>query len=104
MNAILGILKEELERLEKLSQKYKEMIEKLPKGSISIKKRRGHSYAYLAFREQGKVRFKYLGKASSEKVREFQKKIESRKKYESLLKKVKINKKEVKGAIRGKEK
>ena len=104
MGAIRGVLEEEFERLKELSKKYKEMIASLPKGSISIKERRGHPYAYLAFREKGKVRFEYLGKAPSARVKELEKEIESRRRYESLLRKVEKDRKEVERAIHGRKK
>ena len=52
MNAIKKILKEEAERLENLCKKYRQEINKLPRGSISFKERKGNLYAYLAYRKK----------------------------------------------------
>jgi len=57
-----AILEEESERLKKLCLLYREKIENLPKGYISIKKINGHEYAYLAFRDKKRIRSKYIEK------------------------------------------
>ena len=98
MSVLKGVLKEEYERLNQLIKKYKEEIKKYPKESISYKSIKGHSYAYLGYREKGKLCFKYLGK-KSEDIKKISRKIESRKKYESLLKQALLNLKELKKAI-----
>jgi hypothetical protein len=101
MSVIQDILKEELERLENLLQKYENEIKNLPKGSLSKKMRNDKAYLYLAYRENNKVRFKYLGKESSEAA---QKAIEQRRqrlKYMSLLKKLKDDIKDIKRALNG---
>ena len=49
MAAIHGILKEELERLKSLSKKYIDEINKLPKGCISLKERKGHLGIFLVY-------------------------------------------------------
>ena len=96
MSPIKSILKEELQRLEQLCNKYREEINKLPRGSISEKKRKGNSYAYLAFREEGKVRFEYIGNIHSDKAKKLRIQIEERRRYERLIKKAKKNLKELK--------
>lgn len=96
MSPIKSILKEELQRLERLCQKYREEINKLPRGSISEKERKGNSYAYLAFREDGKVRFEYIGNIQSDKVKELRRLVEERRRYERLMKQAQKNLKELK--------
>jgi hypothetical protein len=96
MSPIKSILKEELQRLERLCQKYREEINKLPRGSISEKERKGNSYAYLAFREDGKVRFEYIGNIQSDKVKELRRLVEERRRYEGLMKQAQKNLKELK--------
>lgn len=88
MSAIKAVLKEELNRLKILARKYKQELRILPKGSISKKERRGRHYAYLAFRKGDRVYFNYLGKPQSEKVIAIELKIRSRKEYESRLRRV----------------
>lgn len=99
MSALKPILQEEQQRLERLCLKYRLEIDNLPKGSISAKVRKGRSYAYLAYRDKGKVVFKYLGGVQSAKIAELRKKIQSRKRFESLLKIARANLKELKRAL-----
>ena len=96
MSIIKSILKEEVDRLEELCQKYREEIKKLPRGSISEKERKGHLYAYSVYRDKGKVCFDYLGKAQSEKVKELKEQVGARQRYDKLLRKVQKNLKELK--------
>jgi hypothetical protein len=99
MGIIKHILKEELERLEQLSLKYENEIAKLPKGSLSKKKRNKNIFVYLAYREKDKVKFKYLGKENSEAVLKIKEQIEQRQKYLDDLKKIKSDIKEIKRAL-----
>lgn len=68
MSKIRYILKEEHDRLERLAALYQKEIENLPKGSVSLKKRNGNTYLYIAYREGKKMKFKYVGKESSPKA------------------------------------
>ncbi len=95
MSPIKAILKEELQRLEQLCNKYREEINKLPQGSISEKIRKGNSYVYLAFRKNGKVRFEYIGNVQSDKAKEIIKQVEERRRYEKLMKQAQKNLKEL---------
>jgi hypothetical protein len=99
MSALRPILQEEQQRLGRLCRKYRAEISKLPKGSISVKARRGRLYAYLAYRDGGRVVFKYIGGAQSKKVAEIREKIRSRKRFETLLKKARANLKETERAL-----
>lgn len=99
MSVISGVLKEERDRLKKLVIKYKGEIKKYPKGAVSIKKKGKHSYVYLAYRQEGKIYFKYIGKMSSAKSQEIMQQVKLRKKYKGLLKKVIGNLKEIKRSI-----
>ena len=89
MNILKGVLIEEHKRLKKLENLYKNKLNKLIKGSISLKARRGKLYGYLAYWENKKVKFKYLGRPSSNEVQDAQKQLHERKKYLLLLKKAK---------------
>lgn len=103
MRILKGVLLEEHQRLKKLGMQYKGRLKKLIRGSISQKARRGKLYGYLAYWENGRVKFKYLGKMSSKKVKKSEMQIKERKKYESLLKRVKRDLKEVGKAIHGRK-
>ena len=99
MSIIKGVLKEERSRLKKLAIKYKNEIKKYPKGAVSVKKKGKYSYMYLAYRQEVKIHFKYIGKMSSNQVQELMQQVKLRKKYESLLRKVKGNLKEIDKSI-----
>ncbi len=99
MSALRPILKEEQQRLDRLCRQYRAEIGKLPKGSLSEKDRKGRPYVYLAYRDGGKVVFKYIGAARSAKVAALREKIQSRKRVESLLKKAQANLKELKRVL-----
>lgn len=103
MNVIKHIIEEEAARLEKLSTKYKAEIEKFPKGSISKKNRNGRLYVYLVYRANNKIKFKYIGKESSNKVKKLVENIQERRRYEHLLKKVNKDIKDFKRVKDGKK-
>ncbi len=100
MNSIKSILAEEAMRLEELCKKYREEIGRLPRGSIAIKKRGNNEYLYLAGRERGKVRFRYIGKADFPEAKEIKAGVEKRQKYQKLLRQARQNLKELKRVIR----
>ena len=99
MSIVFHILEEEIQRLQRLSQKYKHEIQKLPKGSISLKKRYNKQFAYLSFRENDKVKFNYLGSSDNPAILLLKEKINQRKQYENKLKIVLNDIKEVSTAI-----
>ena len=60
-NIIRDTLVEELARNERSQLVYTQEIERLPKGSLTVRMRRGLPYCYLKYREEGKVVTKYVG-------------------------------------------
>lgn len=60
-NIIRDTLMEELERNERSQYIYAQEIERLPKGSLTIRMRRGLPYCYLKYRQGSKVVTKYVG-------------------------------------------
>ncbi|QTA82609.1 Uncharacterized protein dnl_49870 [Desulfonema limicola] len=103
MSYLKNILEEEHQRLQSLSGKYQNAILSFPRGSICIKKRRQKEYLYLAYRENRKVKFKYIGPGNSEKAENVIKKIELRKNYEDKLKQVKKDLAEIEKVFHGKK-
>lgn len=84
-----GVLKEEFNRLTKLSKFYKEEIKKLPKGSILKRTISNNQYYYLKFRdESGKVKSKYL---KADEILHMSKLIKERKRIARLLKQIKAD-------------
>ena len=88
--SIKGVLKEELDNSKSLVKRYDEELEKLPKGSLIKKAIRGHLYYYIVMRDEGKVRFEYMGKEVSQKVvQEYAQAKKMRAKYRELRSKAK---------------
>ena len=98
-----AILEEESKRLEELRVLYQGKLERLPKGYISIKKINGHEYAYLAFRENKKIRSKYIGKPSSPEADEVREQIEKRKEIDFKIRVVKERQEELQRILRSKK-
>lgn len=103
MSYIKGIIQEEYQRLQELSVKYTDEIMLFPRGTISIKKRNNNKYLYLAIRQQGKVKFNYVGSVNSEGALKMFEKIKLRKEFEAKLKQVKADLKEIKKVINGRK-
>ena len=103
MSYIKNILHEEHRRLQALCRKYMNKIDLLPKGTISIKKRKEREYLYLANRQGEKVRFTYIGSVTSEKARKLIEEINDRKNYQFKLNQVKKNIKEIGKALDGRK-
>ena len=103
MSYIKNIMQEEHQRLQALSQKYNDKIALYPKGTISIKKRNKQNYLYLARRQDGKVKFDYIGSVASEKAQNILDQINARKQYESKLKQVQRDLKEIGKVIHGRK-
>lgn len=79
---INSVIKNEALRNSQMIEQYEKLIEKLPKGSLILRK---NEYYYLKYRDEtGKVCDEYLGKDSS-KVKDIREKLEQRKHYEKML-------------------
>jgi sigma54-dependent transcription regulator len=103
MSYIKGILKEEYDRLDALTEKYRDKVSEFPKGSVSVKNRNNLEYLYLAFRKGSKIFFQYIGPLSSDNAQIVLKQIEQRKKYEEKLKQVKKDLREIAKAVNGRK-
>ena len=100
MSVIYDVIKEENSRLESLMDLYDKKIAESLKGSLSLKKRGNNAYYYLAYRENKRVIFHYVGKEGSPQVQDYAVKIEKRHKYEEMRKKSKENLKEIRKLLR----
>lgn len=96
-------MQEEHNRLQALHKKYINKIESLPKGTVSIKKRNKGEYLYLAYRQDGKVKFDYIGSVGSEKARKIMEQVKFKKDYKQKLKQVKNDLKEIEKVIHGRK-
>ena len=101
MAVVPDILEEERRRLLRLVLFHEAQLAEFPKGSISVKKRRGREYCYLAFRDGSKVRFKYLGVPEADAVVEMRSSLRKRKDVEEKLKAVHTSLRDVERSLRG---
>ena len=103
MSYLKNIMQEEHRRLLALYRKYSDKIDALPKGTVSIKKRNKSEYLYLANRRDGKVKFDYIGSMASENALKILEQVKFRKDYESKLKQVKDDLREIEKVIHGRK-
>lgn len=82
LNLIIDIIQKEKTRIEYMLNRYRKILEELPKGSVSQVDKNGQKYYYLKFREGKKVVTKYLGKDAGD----IPKLIEKRKHTEAMIK------------------
>lgn len=104
MSVLFSVLEEEWERLRDRSERYQKEIKELPKGSLSIKERRGRKYAYLSFRKKDKVQSQYLGESTSKVVKGFRDKIELRRTLEKGLREMRADMKALEKVLRARRK
>jgi len=91
MSVIIGILKEEKDRLDAQLLKYENKLLSLPKASIKKRKR----YLYYVYRQGRKVINEYIGELSSEKAKKAVMLDAERKKYKQRIKDTSLELKEV---------
>ena len=102
--SIKSVLNEELANSIRMKERYEEELIKLPKGSISKRKIKGHDYYYLVYRDNGKFKSVYKGKSVPEKeLEEYGQAKKLRAKYRKALSQLKKQIRYLKGALRGKE-
>lgn len=94
-SVIIGMLEEELSRNKKITLRYEMELSDLPKGSIVKRKIGSNEYYYLSRRIGQKVVTEYLGKYGEVKITELEKKIEQRRYVETIIKRLKTEKKEI---------
>ncbi len=86
---ITEILEEELDRNERAQQAYVAECDRLPKGSVAIKKRGKKSYCYLKYRKGNQIITDYIGTA--EKVEKaLRAQITRRKELEATIRQLKL--------------
>jgi len=89
-----GVVEEEKERNLERQIAYQEEIDKLPKGYLNKKKSKGIEYYYLQRRDGEGFPSVYIGN-DEEVIEDLRKKIAKRKHYEGLVKKLKIEYKQM---------
>lgn len=104
MEAIIGVLREELNNSKRLFKNYGLELKKLPKGSLVKKKIHHQDFYYLAYRDGPKVHFEYLGKLANDKIEEFKKNKKKKDQYKKLMKDAKNQIHFIERALSGKRK
>ena len=100
---IKDMLREELENSLRIKKDYERALRKLPKGALVRKVIGGRPYYYLAFRQDGKVRFVYKGKLADGDVAKYEENKKFRARYRERISEVKKQIRFIKKALRGKE-
>lgn len=88
MNAIQGVLHEELQNSLRIKQRYIEALKEAPKGCLRKKQMGSREYFYLVHREGTKVNYTYLGKLSEQQIQEYKEKQDKRKTYKEDIRKL----------------
>ena len=84
MTILSSLIEKEEERNRKMIDAYQEELDRLPRGSITVKTISGKRYYYLSYRSDGKVVSKYLGK--EEALGAIKDRLDRRAQIESILK------------------
>lgn len=85
MTILSSLIEKEEERNRKMIDAYQEELDRLPRGSITVKTISGKRYYYLSYRSDGKVVSKYLGKEEAA-LGAIKDKLDRRAQIESILK------------------
>jgi hypothetical protein len=86
MAVIDSVLKEELARLRALRARYAVERAALPNGSVIMKIKSGHRYAYRAYREGRRVVTDYIGPEASPQARQLAATLKKRRKITREIK------------------
>lgn len=104
MRVLFEVFDEEWKRLEDRTRRYQQELATLPKGSISLKKRRGRQYAYLNYRMKQAVISEYLGEARTKVVKDYREKIDLRRKLEKGLREMRADMKALEKVLHARRK
>lgn len=99
-DVVKAVFQDELERNQRLLLRYEKELEILPKGAIFKRKIGSQEYLYLNYREGKKVISKFLGKIEEFNSDELQAKLNKRKEYKQLIKKLKLEQKDLLRALK----
>ena len=94
---IRGILREELDRSQRMEALYLKELESMPKGSLQVKVIRGREYLYRCFRDGKKVKSFFVPRDEAKKIGES---IQRRREIESSLKRLRADRVLVRKVLR----
>lgn len=100
MSVYSDILKEDIERVQRIAEQYRNRISEFPKGSIMVREFGNKRYIYLKYRENGKVIQEYVSCFDEKKCEELRNQINERKALEKEYKDLIMQEKDMKKALR----
>jgi len=99
MNLIIDTIIKEKTRIEYMLERYRKIIEELPKGTLSESNKNGQKYYYIKYREGKKVITKYIGKDAGEMPSLIEKRKHTEAMIKSLEEELKIANKALEGNV-----
>ena len=99
MNMLKEMLVEERDRNHEMQRIYRSEIEKLPRGTVVIKKSGKQEYCYLQYREKARVVSQYVGRADKYASR-LQAQVEERRELQRLLRRLRNEERYLEKALR----
>lgn len=99
MNMIIDTIQKEKVRIEYMLDRYRKIIDDLPKGTLSESNKNGQKYYYLKYREGKKVVTKYLGKDAGDMPALIEKRKHTEAMIKSLEEELKIANKALEGNV-----
>lgn len=97
MSVLMGVLEEELDRLNRQEIVYKAALQEARKGYISKKNIRGKESYYLQWREGSQVKSKHISRDELPKIEE---QVQHRKQLEASLRRVKEDQKKLRKVLK----
>lgn len=88
---VKSVLKEELERVRSLQRRYEQKLKEYPAGYLLKRNSGSKIYYYLSYREEDRIRQKYLGSLSSDELKKYQRQMEEKKVVRDQMAQVKNN-------------
>ena len=99
MNMLKEMLREERQRNHDMQKVYRDEIERLPRGSVVIKRSGKKDYCYLQYREGNKVVSRYVGHADKH-ANQLRLQVADRREYERLLRRLRQEERYLEKALR----
>jgi len=96
MSILMGVLAEELDRLNRQEVAFENSLSELPKGYISKKIIKGKEYFYLQHKENGKVVSKYI---SADHLQAVEEQVKRRKQLDEALRRVRSDQKRLRKVL-----
>ena len=97
-NMIREMLEEELDRNARAQEAYAAERDRLPKGSVTVKRRGGKEYCYLKYRDGSRIVTDYVGKAPIVET-ELRASVARRKEIEATIRQLRVERAYIERAL-----